>query len=422
MIGSRGRAVALVVTAIAVAGACGPRPQTTPSAPAGAGTGFPAADAPRAAAAAVPAPVEVLAAPPAEPSAPDTAAAPMATRPPPAAPPPPASPPAPVVKQPPPRPNRSSDAATRPERPPGLGPGPAAPSTTVRYPQDFPDPFVFRAGAFWYAVSTQRGLTTVPVIRSADLVHWEDRGNALASLPSWSRFGATWAPSVLPVAGGFVLYYTTADASTGLQCLSQAFSPLPDGPYVDVSTEPFLCQTERGGSIDASPFRDEHGRPWLTWKSEGTLEGEPTRLWSQPLTDDGRSLAGGPTEVLRTAEAWEGPIIEAPSMVFEAGAYHLFYSGNRWETAAYGVGHARCATPAGPCARTAREPVLRPHASEAGPGGGEVFRDLDGSLKLAYHAWDPLQVGYPDGFRTLRLGAVVLAGDGRARVEPIEVR
>ena len=411
----RGRTVALVVTAFVVAGACGPRPAPAP--PGGDAVAFSAAaDAPATTAIAPPATAVPLGTPAVEPDA--TAATTTDATPPPVAPSRSPGPPAPVVKQPPPRPNRSSDAATRPDPPPELAPGPAAPSTTARYPQDFPDPFVFRAGAFWYAVSTQRGLATVPVIRSADLVRWEDRGNALPRLPAWSRFGATWAPSVLAVPGGFVLYYTTADASTGLQCLSQAFSPLPDGPYVDVSTGPFLCQTERGGSIDASPFRDAGGRPWLTWKSEGTLEGEPTRLWSQPLTDDGRSLAGEPAELLHTTEPWEGPIIEAPSMVLESGGYHLFYSGNRWETAAYGVGHARCAGPSGPCARTAREPVLRPHSSEAGPGGGDVFRDVDGSLKLAYHAWDPLHVGYPDGLRTLRIGAIGFAPDGGASVEP----
>lgn len=417
-IGSQGWVVTLVM-AIAVAGACGPaRPGTVPGPSFGAGL---AADAPIAGASTTVSEPTPAAEPAVGSSVPTGAEVPGGQASPPAPPPTPPVPTGPVVKQPPPRPNRSSEAPTRQDPPPALTPGSAPPATTVRYPQDFPDPFVFRAGAFWYALSTQRGLNTVPVIRSADLVHWEDRGNALPRLPGWSRFGATWAPSVLAVPGGFVLYYTAADATTGLQCLSQAFSPLPDGPYVDVSTGPFICQTDRGGSIDSSPFRDEHGRPWLTWKSEGTLDGEPTRLWSQPLADDGRSLLGAPAELLHTAEAWEGPIIEAPSMVHDASGYHLFYSGNRWETAAYGVGHARCAGPAGPCARLAREPVLRPHASEAGPGGGEVFRDLDGSLKLAYHAWDPLHVGYPDGFRTLRIGAVGFGSDGRATVEPIVV-
>ena len=329
-----------------------------------------------------------------------------------------------TVKPPPPRPNRTSEAPTQGETgAAATAPGtPAAPATTVRYPEDFPDPFVFRAGAWWYAVSTQRGWSKVPMLRSVDLVHWEERGDALAALPRWSRFGALWAPSVLPVDGGFVLFYTTTEDATGLQCLSSAFSVLPDGPFVDASTGPLVCQRDRGGSIDPSPFRDASGRPWLTWKSEGTTDGEPTRLWSQRLADDGRSLAAegsAPAELLVTAQPWEGPIIEAPSMVVAPdGSYHLLYSGNRWETSAYAVGHARCAGPAGPCTRTSGGPVLSPHPSEAGAGGAEAF--LDGAVwRVAYHAWDPSAVGYPGGLRRLRIGELRLGEDGSMRLEPV---
>jgi hypothetical protein len=331
-----------------------------------------------------------------------------------------------TVKAPPPRPNRASDAPTQG---PSASPAPAATApgaapTTARYGEDFPDPFVFRSGAFWYAVSTQRGWSKVPLLRSPDLVHWEERGDALTALPRWSRFGALWAPSVLAVDGGFVLFYTTTEEATGLQCLSSAFSVLPDGPYVDASTEPLVCQRDRGGSIDPSPFRDREGRPWLAWKSEGTTDGEPTRLWSQPLAADGRALAAdgsGPAELLATALPWEGPIIEAPSMfVADDGTYHLLYSGNRWETSSYGIGHARCAGPAGPCVRSTDGPVGSGHASEAGAGGAEVFRDpADGRLRAAYHAWDPSAVGYPGGLRRLRIGDVRLDKDGAMRVEPL---
>jgi beta-xylosidase len=373
--------------------------------------------------AAPPAPVEQAAAPTSAPSRPPAAARTATTRPPRAV----AATAAPVVKAPPPRPSRTSEAPTQPESGPSTSaPAPAAPgtpprpATTVRYAQDFPDPFVFRAGPFWYALSTQRGLAEVPVIRSTDLVHWEDRGDALPRLPQWSRFGSVWAPSVLAVTGGFVLYYATTDGATGLQCLSEAFSPLPDGPYVDASTGPLLCQTDRGGSIDPSPFRAADGRPWLAWKSEGTLDGEPTRLWSAPLADDGRSFSGPAAELLHTSAPWEGPIVEAPSMVVTNGRYDLFYSGNRWETASYATGHARCDGPAGPCRRTSESPVLRTHSSEAGSGGGSAFIEPDGSIGFAYHAWDPLAVGYPGGLRRLRIGTVHLDGDG-ATIEPTEV-
>ncbi|HVM09591.1 MAG TPA: family 43 glycosylhydrolase [Acidimicrobiales bacterium] len=317
---------------------------------------------------------------------------------------------APVVKRPPPRPNRATDGAAAPAPPP--------PSSRAVFDGDFPDPFVLRAGAYWYAFSTQSGITHVPVLRSADLRTWERAGDALPGLPSWSSFGYVWAPAVMarPM-GGFVLYYSTRHAATGLQCLSVAVAALPQGPYVDTSTGPFVCQTDRGGSIDPSPFTAADGAPWLAWKSEGTLDGEPTRIWTAPLTAEGTALAGEPREVLSTAEVWEGPIVEAPTMVVEGGRYHLFFSGNRWETAQYAIGHAVCDGPAGPCRRVPAEPIVASDATRAGPGGGEVFRDASGALLLAHHAWAPAAVGYPAGARRLHIDTLTFDGE-RAAAHP----
>jgi len=342
-------------------------------------------------------PVDVAAAgaPPVADPAPAAPAVVLA--PPPAAPPPM---PGPVVRQPPPRPERVA-----------AGPAAAPPPTSAAvHPADFPDPFVFRSGAFWYAVSTQRGATHVPVMRSLDLRTWEPRGDALARLPSWSEFGHVWAPAVLPVQGAFVLYYATRHSGTGLQCISTALAVLPEGPYVDASSEPLICQLDQGGSIDPSPFLTSDGHPWLVWKSEGTLDGEPTRLWSQPLDDRGQQLLDRPHELLATALPWERPIIEGPTMAYDGGRYHLLYSANRWETPSYAMGHATCAGPAGPCTRSRATPVLASGPREAGPGGGELFRGPDGGLRLAYHAWDPARVGYPAGARRLHLAIANVAG------------
>lgn len=315
---------------------------------------------------------------------------------------------APAVSRPPPRPNRAGSRA------------PSAPTGgNGVHPADFPDPFVLDAGGVFYAFATQSGLTQVPVLRSLDLESWEPAGDALQQLPAWATWGYVWAPSVLARPAGYVLYYTTRHSSTGLQCLSRAVSVLPEGPYVDASAGPIVCQTDRGGSIDPSPFVDADGTPWLLWKSEGTLHGEPTRLWSQRLSDDGLGLVGpGPSELLRTEDPWEGPIIEGPALVLDGGRYHLLFSGNRWETAAYGVGHAVCAGPAGPCHRVERAPVLRTGVAEAGPGSPEVFRDRTGALVLAYHAWTPPHVGYPAGARRLHLASVRFDGDRALVVAP----
>lgn len=274
---------------------------------------------------------------------------------------------------------------------------------------DFPDPFVLRVGPVYFAYATENQLTEVQTIESTDLVHWSWVGDAMGRLPDWASWGYLWGPSVLARTGSYVLYYATREAATGTECISHAVSALPSGPFVDTSTGPLVCQRDRGGSIDPSPFVDADGRAYLVWKSEGTATGEPTRIWSQGLTPDGLGLVGEPTELLHTDQPWEGPIVEAPSMTRTADGYHLLYSGNRWETADYAVGHATCASPAGPCTKTGA-PVLASRGSLAGPGSAEVFTDATGGLHLAFHAWDAGQVGYPGGARSLHVAPLMLAG------------
>lgn len=315
---------------------------------------------------------------------------------------PPPSPPARVVNKPPPAPNRAAAATSAPAPDPG---------SYAVHPNDFPDPFVFRAGPYWYAMSTQTGRTNVPMMRSLDLARWEFLGDALQSLPPWAAPGRTWAPAVLKRGSSYVLYYTARHAIWDVQCISVAVSVLPEGPYVDASPDSFVCQTDRGGSIDPSPFVDADGTPWLLWKSEGTTKGEPARLWSQRLAPNGVGLLGQPTELLRTERPWEGPIIEAPTMVRAGGRYHLFYSGNAWWTRYYAVGHAVCAGPAGPCRRSSDRAILGASGDQAGPGGAEVFVDDRNQLSFAYHAWSSNAVGYPNGARRLYLARVILDGD-----------
>lgn len=328
---------------------------------------------------------------------------------PPAAAPAPERPPTPtdaVVNRPPPGPDRVAGPPTDDPPPP-----PAAGSTAV-HPGNFPDPHVVHAHGSYWAFATQSGLTKVPTMRSPDLLRWSWVGDALQQLPSWAEWGHNWAPSVLPRGTTFVLYYTTRHRATGLQCISRAVAALPQGPYVDETAGPLICQTERGGSIDPSPFVDVDGRAWLLWKSEGTLHGEPTRIWIQPLSPDGLQLAGAPTQLLERELDWEMPIVEGPSMTFADGRYHLLYSGNRWQSARYAVGHAVCASVTGPCRRTSSGPILASRPGEAGPGGQEIATAPDGSLVLVHHAWEPGAVGYgSQGVRRLHVTAMRVRGD-----------
>jgi beta-xylosidase len=234
----------------------------------------------------------------------------------------------------------------------------------------------------------------------------------MPELPSWAASDTTltWAPAVLALNQRYILFFTARDLRSGLQCIGRAESTSPTGPFVDQSSSPFICQTDLGGSIDASVVRDSAGI-YLLWKNDGNCCGKAVTLWSQQLNGDGSVLVGPRAALLHPDRSWEGPLIEAPSMWQENGAWHLIYSANMWNTDRYATGYGTCDSPLGPCRKVGEGPLLASDAETAGPGGAEVFTDLDGRRWLAYHGWIATRVGYRNGgVRSLRLDRIQLAG------------
>jgi hypothetical protein len=267
-------------------------------------------------------------------------------------------------------------------------------ATGARFPYDFADPFVLRAGDTYYGYSTNSGAGDIQVIRSADLVTWELVGNALAGLPSWAAPNATWAPAVVQRGGGYVVYYTAREADSRRQCVSRAVASTPTGPFRDDATAPLLCQRDLGGSIDPSPFVDADGRIFLLWKAEGLGASAPT-IWSQELTADGLALTGTARPLLSVDRPFERGVVEAPTLMYEGGGYFLVYAAADWNSRHYSTAFATCVGPSGPCAKPADGRVLTSGPRIAAPGGAELFRDRHGALWAAFHAFSEPNVGYP---------------------------
>ncbi len=285
-------------------------------------------------------------------------------------------------------------------------------SSGLVYPYDFPDPFILPVGGgTYFGFATNSAAGNIQIIRSTDLTHWVTVGDALPHEPAWAAPDATWAPSVLQRGATYVLYYSAVYTPTGEQCISEAVATQPQGPYVDNSTLPLMCQTALGGSIDPTPFVDANGTPYLIWKSQGA-GGQPATLWSQQLSPDGTTLVpGAAAPLLAPSQGWQGGVIEGPSMVLVGGQYLLFYSANDWGTDRYAIGVARCAGPVGPCQDLSTDPLLASQASFSGPGGPSVFTDPHGRLWMAFHAWRPGAVGFPNS-RVLFLRPLALTGVG----------
>ncbi len=276
------------------------------------------------------------------------------------------------------------------------------------YPFDFPDPDVILVGQTYYAYATNSVAGNIQIIDSTDFKHWTAVGNALPHLPSWAATGDTWAPSVTRSGGHYNLYYAVDSVGSTTECISVATAAVPQGPFTDSSGAPLECQPTLGGSIDPTVFVDSNGTPYLLWKSGGPGN---SKIWAEQLNPTGTSFTAGsnPTNILSPDQPWEGGTVEAPDLVSVNGRYLLFYSGNDWGTASYGVGVATCAAPLGPCTDASPTAILSSGNGMAGPGGESIFQDAQGNSWIAFAAWNPGAVGFPNS-RGLYVRSLTMSG------------
>ena len=202
---------------------------------------------------------------------------------------------------------------------------------------------------------------------------------------------------MLQLGDKYLLYYTAADVKRKAQCVGVAVATDPLGPFVDDRTDPIVCQTDKGGTIDADAFKDTDGKLYLYFKNDGNRIGQHTSIWGQPLSADGLSVTGQPVELIHGDEAWEQKLVEAPTMVRSPIGYELFFSAaffgwnDNQEQSPYGMGYATCASPLGPCTKSADNPILhsfndRESGCVSGPGHQSIFTVGNRSF-MSFHAW-----------------------------------
>ncbi len=263
--------------------------------------------------------------------------------------------------------------------------------------QDFADPGVLQVSDGYYAYATNASGRNVQLAHSADLVNWELlRRDALPALPSWAQLGGSyvWAPEVIQIDEQYVLYFTARDKEADLQCVGVATSAEPQGPFQSTADEPLVCQVDEGGSIDASPFRDEDGTLYLYWKNDGNCCNMTTYLYGQQMAPDGLSLLGEPVRLVQNDAFWEGSLVEAPTMWRQDDRYYLFFSANNYGGFEYAVGYATCDSPLGPCEDSPDNPILAGVKATAqspaviGPGHQTIVQDDEGDLWMVYHVWE----------------------------------
>lgn len=153
---------------------------------------------------------------------------------------------------------------------------------------------------------------------------------------------------------------------------------------------------------------ERHADPALRVRVRAVLDAMRTPMYAQPLSADGQRLVGERTKVLENDQEWEAHLVEGMWVTEHDGRYYLFYAGNDFSTADYGIGVAVAPTPLGPY-RKMPEPLLRSTAEWWGPGHPSVATGPDGRPWLFLHAFAPGRTGYKV-FRALLATRIAFEG------------
>lgn len=267
---------------------------------------------------------------------------------------------------------------------------------------NFPDPAVIFEDGTSYAYSTNSAGVHIPMASSEDNVTWSIMAghDALPSLAPWETDNKIWAPDVVRVSGGYVMYYASATQATGgkYHCIGAATSKTPTGPF-NPSDSPLICPDgpSTGGAIDPDGFLDESsGKRYIAYKLDGNAIGnggncgnsiapiKSTPIMLQEVSaDDGVTLIGGPTQILDRDDG-DGPLVEAPSLHrSDEGIYFLFFSSNCFSSPQYATSYATAGSIEGPYTKAARPLLVTGDGPDVvGPGGLDI---IPGGSLVGFH-------------------------------------
>ncbi|KAL5357563.1 glycosyl hydrolase [Aspergillus floccosus] len=269
---------------------------------------------------------------------------------------------------------------------------------------NFPDPGLIHINGTWIAYGTNAkkndtNVAHIPVATSMDFTNWTriKDYDAMPTLGGWETKINHWAPDVIQRNDGkFVIYYSGELKDWKRHhCVGAAVSTAEDpiGPYVP-EEKPLACPREYGGAIDPSPFRDTDGKLYVVYKADGNSIGHggecnngkkpivTVPIMLQELEDDGITPVGDPLQILKNEES-DGPLVEAPNLIYTQGLYYLFFSSHCFTSPEYDVKYAYSTSLNGPYVRAARPLLKSGDFGLKSPGGATVSRD---GTKIVFHA------------------------------------
>ena len=244
-------------------------------------------------------------------------------------------------------------------------------------PVPLADPYILVDEGKYYAYGTHNA-NGIEVYESNDLNYWYLDGLALDKANCTEKVNF-WAPEVYRRGDTYYMYFSANEH------LFVATSDCPKGPFKQVGgylMEPLLGDTK---CIDSSVFQDDNGKLYLMLVrfNDGNC------IWICNLNDDGTAPTGGMKKLIAVSQPWEkimGKVTEGPFMLKRNEKYYLTYSGNDYQSWDYGIGYAYSNAIDRGWRKYAKNPILRRPVGLVGTGHHSFFTDLNGDLRIVFHA------------------------------------
>lgn len=243
-------------------------------------------------------------------------------------------------------------------------------------PLPLADPFILLHEGTYYAYGTHSN-NGIEVYTSKDLINWQYAALALKKGDVWGKKWF-WAPEVYKTAdGGFLMYYSAEEHI----CAARSTSPL--GPFTQKVKKPMYTQ---GKAIDHTLFIDTDGKARIYFSR--FMRG--LEIWTAEVESDLVTIKESTLKLcIKPQQPWErkqGSVNEGAFVLKHNGKYYLTYSGNGYTSQLYGIGCAVADSPEGPWRKDERNPLLQKPGTLHGTGHHSFFIDINGKLKVAFHA------------------------------------
>lgn len=254
------------------------------------------------------------------------------------------------------------------------------------------DPFIYvdRENSVYYIFGTSTPAQGFKAYKSPDLERWvQAEGGALGGYALHrsdvmvESGGKTysdkdfWAPELYRLSDDRYMMLYTAD-----EHVYAAEAASPCGPFRQNTTG----FTPDAKGIDNSLFIDTDGRAYMYWVR---FEGGNV-IYAAELDESFASIRKETiTFCFKATQSWEldlGKVNEGPAVFRHGGLYYMVYSGNDFHSQNYGVGVATATSPLGPWTKDPDNPLLCKPGGLVGTGHCSVFTDLDGNMKMVFHA------------------------------------